>query len=142
MPDVERHGQADFLHGPEKVAHVRVEKRHVANHFADALAASCLVLLQDCFQWRLRVIADGARVDVAERNETAWILLCGLQDVLVCLRQLELRADQRQENCFFYVGAVIKFDELGGGRPGFGAGNLQKGSTIRMRMDVDEHVSS
>ena len=130
------HGPLHFFNSTEKIGHKGVKETHIADDFADTLATGITILLENIFDLGERVVPHGTRVDVAERYESAGEAFSGFKNIFVGLRQIEFRADQRQQNSFFDFVLIVELNKLVRGRPGLASGQLEKRFAIGVSTPV------
>jgi len=110
---------------------------HVQHHLAQALAALVAIVSQEIAQRRIGRVRQGARVDVAERDEPVGVALGHLEDFLVGLGKVDLRTDDREERPPLYCGLVVPLDHLLGGAELNQYGRVL---SIRVGVNVNEHL--
>jgi hypothetical protein len=132
---VEGHRQPHLLRVVEQVLHHLIHHRHVRHHLADAPAPQVLIVPQQVAQRRSRRVRHRARVYVAERDQPVRVLLAHLQDVLIRLRQVNLRADDGQQDPLLDPHLIIPRQNLLRGMERTNRRRLPIGVAV----DINEH---
>jgi len=137
---VERQRQAGFFAVVEQILYQRVVEIEIGADLTHALAPLLLVEFQVGREIRLRRVAEVARIDVAEGDETVGIASADVQGLLGRIEAMRtFRVGGRQDDAETDVLLVLHGDQFLRRGVSLTIGPGRAGANGRVDVDIDEH---